>query len=49
MNKADLIDKIAEEAGITKTQDNAALDSFTAAVSKTLKSGGKVTLVGFVS
>ncbi|HMT72937.1 MAG TPA: HU family DNA-binding protein [Chitinophagaceae bacterium] len=47
MNKADLIDKIAEEAGITKTQANAALDSFTDAVTKTLKSGGKVTLVGF--
>ena len=47
MNKADLIDVIAEEAGITKTQANAALDSFTYAVTKTLKNGGKVTLVGF--
>jgi DNA-binding protein HU-beta len=47
MNKADLIDVIAEEAGITKTQANAALDSFTNAVTKTLKGGGKVTLVGF--
>ena len=47
MNKADLIDVIAEEAGITKTQANAALDSFTNAVTKTLKNGGKVTLVGF--
>ncbi|MBK6936591.1 MAG: HU family DNA-binding protein [Chitinophagaceae bacterium] len=47
MNKADLIEKIAEDAGITKTQANAALDSFTDAVTKTLKSGGKVTLVGF--
>lgn len=47
MNKADLIDVIAEESGITKTQANAALDSFTNAVTKTLKNGGKVTLVGF--
>lgn len=47
MNKAELIDKIAEDADITKTQANAALDSFTDAVTKTLKSGGKVTLVGF--
>lgn len=47
MNKADLIDKIAEDAGINKTQANAALDSFTDAVTKTLKAGGKVTLVGF--
>jgi DNA-binding protein HU-beta len=47
MNKADLIEKIAEDAGITKTQANAALDSFTDAVTNTLKKGGKVTLVGF--
>ena len=47
MNKAELIAKIADDAGITKTQANAALDSFTEAVTKTLKGGGKVTLVGF--
>ena len=47
MNKGDLINKLADEAGITKTQANAAIDSFTDAVTKTLKSGGKVTLVGF--
>jgi DNA-binding protein HU-beta len=47
MNKADLINKISEDTGITKTEANAALDSFTDAVTKTLKSGGKVTLVGF--
>ncbi|MCB0776092.1 MAG: HU family DNA-binding protein [Chitinophagaceae bacterium] len=47
MNKADLIAKVSEDAGITKTQANAALDSFVEAVTKTLKSGGKVTLVGF--
>ncbi len=47
MNKAELIAKLAEDAGITKTQANEALDSFVEAVSKTLKSGGKVTLVGF--
>ncbi len=47
MNKAELVAKIAEDAGISKTQANAALDSFTAAVTKTLKSGDKVTLVGF--
>jgi DNA-binding protein HU-beta len=47
MNKAELIEQIAEDAGITKTQANAALDSFTEAVTKTLKAGGKVTLVGF--
>jgi DNA-binding protein HU-beta len=47
MNKADLINKISEDTGITKTEANAALDSFTDAVTKTLKGGGKVTLVGF--
>lgn len=47
MNKAELIAKIADDAGVTKTQANAALDSFVAAVTKTLKGGGKVTLVGF--
>jgi DNA-binding protein HU-beta len=47
MNKSDLITKIADEAGITKTQANGALDAFTEAVAKTLKKGDKVTLVGF--
>lgn len=47
MNKADLIAKISEDTGITKQQANTALDSFTEAVTKTLKGGGKVTLVGF--
>jgi DNA-binding protein HU-beta len=47
MNKAELIAKIAEDAGVTKVQANAAIDSFVSAVTKTLKGGGKVTLVGF--
>src|SRR5690242_21315796 len=47
MNKAELIAKIADDAGVTKTQANASLDSFVEAVTKTLKGGGKVTLVGF--
>ncbi len=47
MNKAELVAKLSEDAGITKAQANAALDSFTQAVTKTLKGGGKVTLVGF--
>ena len=36
MNKADLINKIADDTGITKTQANDALDSFIEAVTKTL-------------
>jgi len=47
MNKAELISKIADDSGITKTQSNMAVDSFVEAVTKTLKGGGKVTLVGF--
>lgn len=47
MNKAELIAQIAEDASITKTQANAALDSFVDTVTKTLKKGDKVTLVGF--
>jgi DNA-binding protein HU-beta len=47
MNKAELIAKIADDAGITKTQANACVDSFVEAVTKTLKSGNKLTLVGF--
>ncbi len=47
MNKAELVAKIADDAGVSKTQANAALDSFIEAVTKTLKGGGKVTLVGF--
>ena len=47
MNKAELIAKMADDAGVTKTQANASLDSFVEAVTKTLKGGGKVTMVGF--
>ena len=47
MNKAELINKLAEDAGITKTQANEALDSFTNAVVASLKKGDRVTLVGF--
>ena len=47
MNKGELTTKLSEDGGITKTQANDALDSFIEAVTKTLKGGGKVTLVGF--
>ncbi len=47
MNKAELIDQIAKDAEITKTQANKALDSFTSSVVATLKKGDRVTLVGF--
>lgn len=47
MNKAELIDAMASDAGISKAQAKAALDSFTSNVGDTLKKGGKITLVGF--
>jgi len=47
MTKAELIDAVAEEAGISKTAAAKAVDSFTSAISKSLKKGKKVTLVGF--
>jgi len=47
MNKAELVSKIADDAGITKVQATAALDSFMEGVTKTLKSGNKLILVGF--
>jgi DNA-binding protein HU-beta len=49
MNKAELTAKIAEDVNITKVQANAAIDAFIDSVTKTLKGGGKVTLVGFGS
>ena len=47
MNKAELIEKIAKDANMTKVQANEAVDSFTSSVVATLKKGDKVTLVGF--
>lgn len=47
MNKADLIDKMAADADITKTAASAALDAMLDGITTTLSQGGKVTLVGF--
>lgn len=47
MNKSDLIDAMAAEAGISKAQAKKALDSFTDNVSGALAKGGRVSLVGF--
>jgi DNA-binding protein HU-beta len=47
MNKADMIDKIAASAGITKSQANAAMDAGISAITGALKKGERVTLVGF--
>ena len=47
MNKSDLIDAMAADAGITKAAAKAALESLTDNITKTLKDGGKVALVGW--
>lgn len=48
MNKTELIDAIAQDAGITKVQAKAALESFTTNIVETLKQkDGKVSLIGF--
>lgn len=47
MNKGDLISKVSEDAGISKAQATAAVSAFMSAVSGALKSGDKVSLVGF--
>jgi len=47
MNKANLIEKMASDAGITKTAAATALDSLLDGITATLRQSGKVTLVGF--
>lgn len=47
MTKAELVAKISEGAGITKTQAEKALNAFMAETVAALKAGDKVTLVGF--
>ena len=49
MNKAELIDAIAEEAGLSKADAKKALEAFLASIEKTLKKGDKISLVGFGS
>ncbi|MDK9725694.1 MAG: HU family DNA-binding protein [Sterolibacteriaceae bacterium MAG5] len=47
MNKAELIEVAAKEAGISKAAANKALDAMLAAVVKAVSKADSVTLVGF--
>ncbi len=47
MNKTELVAAIAEQAGLTKKDAEAAVKAFTDVVADELKKGGKVQLVGF--
>jgi DNA-binding protein HU-beta len=47
MNKADLVNEIAKETGLTKTKSSEVVDTIVETISNSLKKGEKVTLVGF--
>ncbi len=47
MNKAELIDAIAEKAGLQKVEAKKALEAYVAVTAETLKAGDKISLVGF--
>lgn len=47
MNKNELISSIASATGLTKTDSAKALDAFINSVTKSLKAGNEVRLVGF--
>jgi DNA-binding protein HU-beta len=47
MNKSDLIDAIADSAGLSKADAGRALDGFVDAITGALKAGQSVSLVGF--
>lgn len=47
MNKSELVEAIAKQADVTKVQAEAVLNATVASVTKALKKGDKVQLVGF--
>jgi DNA-binding protein HU-beta len=47
MNKTELINAVAEKAGLTKVDAKNAIDAVVAAVSDALAKGDKVSLIGF--
>jgi DNA-binding protein HU-beta len=47
MNKAELIDAIADNAGLSKADAGRAVDALVKSVTKALKKGDTVSLVGF--
>ena len=49
MNKAELIDAMASQAGLSKADAKRALDAFIDTTSGALKGGNRVALVGFGS
>jgi DNA-binding protein HU-beta len=47
MNKAELVEEVAAEVGLTKKDVNNVVDAMTSAITNSLARGEKVTLVGF--
>ena len=47
MNKTELIDSVASEAGITKASATKAIEALVGGIERSLRKGNKVTLVGF--
>lgn len=47
MNKTELVAAMAEQAGLSKKDAEAAVKAFTEVISDELKKGGKIQLVGF--
>jgi DNA-binding protein HU-beta len=47
LNKGDLVGKIAKDAGLTKSQAEAAFNSLIGSIKASLKKNLKVTIVGF--
>ncbi|WP_140908464.1 HU family DNA-binding protein [Cognatiluteimonas lumbrici] len=47
MNKSELIDHVAEGADLSRADAGRAVDAFVATITKALKGGDSVTLVGF--
>jgi len=47
VTKADLVNAVAEKAGLSKSDSEKALKAFTDSITDALKAGEKVALVGF--
>lgn len=47
MNKTDFVSAIAAEAGLSKADAKKAVEAFVSTVTKALKEGDKVSLIGF--
>lgn len=49
MNKAELINAMASESGLSKADSKRALEAFISSVGKAMQNGEKVSLIGFGS